>query len=59
MKRRDILMTIGFTLLLVLLFGVVLVLMISSGEQWFAYLILAACLVGTVKPLHRASIIYI
>jgi energy-coupling factor transporter transmembrane protein EcfT len=36
-------MTIGFTLLLVLLFGVVLVLMASSGERWFAYLILAAC----------------
>ncbi|EHJ02246.1 amidohydrolase [Clostridium sp. DL-VIII] len=43
MKQRNILMTIGFALLLVLLFGVVLVLMISSGERWFAYLILAAC----------------
>lgn len=43
MKRRNILMTIGFTLLLVLLFGVVLVLMVSSGERWFAYLILMAC----------------
>jgi energy-coupling factor transporter transmembrane protein EcfT len=43
MKRRNILMTIGFTLLLVLLFVVVLVLMVSGGERWFAFLILAAC----------------
>jgi imidazolonepropionase-like amidohydrolase len=44
MKKRNILMTIGFLLLLMLLFGVVLVLMISSGERWFAYLILATCI---------------
>lgn len=43
MKRKNILKTICFTLLLVLLFGAVLVLMISSGERWFAYLILVAC----------------
>lgn len=44
MKQGKILMTIGFVLLLVLLFGVVLVLMVSSEERWFAYLILAACI---------------
>jgi imidazolonepropionase-like amidohydrolase len=44
MKQRNILKTVGFALLLVLLFGVVLVLMISSGERWFAYLILAVCI---------------
>ena len=44
MKQRNILMTIGFALLLVILFGVVLMLMISSEERWFAYLILAACI---------------
>ncbi len=44
MKQRNILKTIGFALLLVLLFGVILVLMISSRERWFAYLILAVCI---------------
>ncbi len=41
--KGSILKTIGFALLSVLLFGMVLVLMISSGERWYAYLILAAC----------------
>lgn len=41
-KTGKILNIIGFTLLLVLFFGTVLVLMISSKERWFAYLILAA-----------------
>ncbi|ULO06242.1 amidohydrolase family protein [Paenibacillus sp. 19GGS1-52] len=41
--KRKVQKTIGFSLLLVLLFGIVLVLMISSKERWFAYLILAAC----------------
>ncbi|QOX65715.1 amidohydrolase family protein [Anoxybacterium hadale] len=54
MKQRKILMTIGFVLLLVLLFGVVLVLMISSGERWFAYLILAAC-VGLLVFLRNTK----
>lgn len=52
MKQRNILKTIGFALLLVLLFGIVLVLMISSDERWFAYLILAAC-VGSLVFLRR------
>lgn len=50
--ERRILKTIGFMLLLVLLFGIVLVLMIGSGERWFAYLILAAC-VGVLITLRR------
>lgn len=42
--KRKVLKAIGFALLLALLFGIVLVLMISSGERWFAYLILTACI---------------
>ncbi len=41
--KRKFINTIGFALLLVLLFGTVLVLMISSNERWFAYLMLAVC----------------
>lgn len=44
--------TIGFVLLLVILFGSVLVLMISSSERWYAYLILAAS-VGFLVILRR------
>lgn len=48
--------TIGFTLSAVLLFGLVLVLMISSGERWFAYLILAVCVAALV--LVRRSVFW-
>lgn len=44
--RKSVLKTGGFTLLSVLLYGIVLLLMISSGERWYAYLILAACIGG-------------
>lgn len=46
--KRKILRTTGFVLLSVLLFGIVLVLMISSGELWFAYLVLAAAATALV-----------
>ncbi|WP_341346586.1 amidohydrolase family protein [Paenibacillus sp. FSL H3-0469] len=46
--RKSVLKTGGFTLLSVLLFGIVLLLMISSGERGYAYLILAACIGGLV-----------
>lgn len=52
--RRSFLKTSGFTLLSVLLFGIVLVLMISSGERWFAYLILAAC-IGALVFVRRST----
>lgn len=52
--KREILKTIGFILSSVLLFGIVLLLMISSGERWFAYLILAAC-VGSLVILRRTK----
>lgn len=52
--ERKILKTIGFVILLVLLFGIVLVLMISSDERWYAYLILAAC-VGSLIILRRTK----
>lgn len=52
-RKRTGWKTIGFTLLAVLLFGMVLVLMISSGERWFAYLILAVCVAALV--LVRSS----
>ncbi|MCL6456731.1 MAG: amidohydrolase family protein [Gorillibacterium sp.] len=50
--KRKILKTISFVLLSMLLFGIVFVLMISSGERWYAYLILAAC-VGLLVMLRR------
>ncbi|MGW8440214.1 hypothetical protein ACWGXJ_04295 [Paenibacillus sp. S33] len=50
---RSFLKTSGFTLLSVLLFGLVLVLMISSGERRFAYLILAAC-IGALVFVRRS-----
>lgn len=53
-KKGKILKTIGFTLLIVLCFGIVLVLMISSEERWFAYLILAAS-IGALVFLRRKS----
>ncbi len=53
-KKRNILKTIGFTLLVVVLFGIVLILMISSEERWFAYLILVAS-VGSLVFLRRKS----
>ncbi len=46
--KRSILKTVGFTLLSVLLFGMVLVLMIASGERWYAYLLLAVCVAALV-----------
>lgn len=46
--KRSILKTVGFTLLSVLLFGMVLVLMIASGERWYAYLLLAVCAAALV-----------
>lgn len=52
--KRKILKTLGFVLLSVFLFGVVLVLMISSGERWYAYLILAAC-VGLLIYVRRTK----
>lgn len=52
--KRSILKTIGFTLLSVLLFGIVLLLMIASGERWFAYLILAAC-AGALVFVRRSA----
>lgn len=51
-KRTNLLKTTIFTLLSVLLFGLVLVLMMSSGERWYAYLILAAC-VGALVFVRR------
>jgi pimeloyl-ACP methyl ester carboxylesterase len=36
--------TIGFLLLAILLFGIVLLLMIASGVRWYAYLILSTCI---------------
>lgn len=51
---KNVIKTIGFTLLLVLLFGIVLVLMISSNERWFVYLILTAC-VGSLIYLRRTK----
>jgi ABC-type lipoprotein release transport system permease subunit len=36
--ERKILKMIGFVILSVILFGIVLVLMISSDERWYAYL---------------------
>ena len=52
--KRKILNTIGFVILLMLLFGIVLVLMISSGERWFAYLFLAAC-IGSLVYLRKKT----
>lgn len=52
--RKKLFNTIGFILLLVLLFGIVLVLMISSGERWFAYLLLAAS-IGSLVYLRRKT----
>ncbi len=52
--KRSILKTIGFVLLLVLLFGIILLLMISSTERWFGYLILASC-VGVLVYLRRTK----
>ena len=37
---------------MVLLYGIILVLMISSSEHWYAYLILLAC-VGALVYLRR------
>jgi pimeloyl-ACP methyl ester carboxylesterase len=51
-KRKKIATTIGFILLLSIVFGVVLVLMISSSVKWFAYLILVAC-VGILVVLRK------
>lgn len=51
-EKGNILKTIGFTLLLVVVFGLVLVLMVSSKERWFAYLILVVS-VGTLVFLRR------
>ncbi|MBW4082615.1 amidohydrolase family protein [Paenibacillus sp. S150] len=53
--KRKILKTIGFMLLFVLLFGIVLVLMISSDERWFGYLILAVC-AGLLIALRRTEL---
>lgn len=52
--KRKIPKTIGFVLLLALLFGIVLVLMIGSSERWYAYLILAAC-IGLLVILRRTK----
>lgn len=52
--ERKILKMIGFVILSVILFGIVLVLMISSDERWYAYLILAAC-VGSLIILRRTK----
>jgi imidazolonepropionase-like amidohydrolase len=49
--KRKILKTIGFALLLMISFGIVLLLMITSSERWFSYLILAAC-VGSLVFLR-------
>lgn len=54
-KKRKILNTIGFVLLFVLVFGIVLVLMISSDERWYGYLILAAC-AGFLITLRRTEL---
>lgn len=53
--KRKILSTIGFGLLFVLVFGIVLVLMISSDERWYGYLILAAC-AGFLITLRRMKL---
>lgn len=53
-RKRKILKMVGFMFLLVLLFGIVLALMISSDERWFAYLILTAC-IGSLVMLRRTE----
>ncbi|MEI2398844.1 amidohydrolase family protein [Paenibacillus phytohabitans] len=53
--KRKLLSTIGFGLLFVLVFGIVLVLMISSDERWYGYLILAAC-AGFLITLRRMKL---
>lgn len=55
--ERKILKMIGFVILSVVLFGIVLVLMISSDERWYAYLILAAC-AGSLIILRRTKFWY-
>jgi Imidazolonepropionase and related amidohydrolases len=50
--KGKVLSTTGFVLLSALLFGIVLALMIGSGERRFAYVIPAAC-VGTLILLRR------
>ena len=52
--RRKFLKTVGFVFLSVLLFGLVLMLMLGSGERWFAYLILAAC-ISVLVMLRRTK----
>lgn len=55
--ERKILKMIGFVILSVILFGIVLVLMISSDERWYAYLILAAC-AGSLIILRKTKFWY-
>ncbi|WP_340026572.1 amidohydrolase family protein [Paenibacillus sp. FSL K6-1096] len=55
--ERKLLNFIGFVMLSVILFGIVLVLMISSDERWYAYLILAAC-AGSLIMLRRTKFWY-
>lgn len=53
--KRKILNTLGFVLLFVFVFGIVLVLMISSDERWYGYLILVAC-AGLLITLRRTKL---
>lgn len=53
-KKGNILKTIGFTLLVVVLFGIVLILIVRSEERWFAYVILAAS-AGSLVFFRRKS----